>query len=87
VAGIFGSGTADEPVPTRDHTGTIHDDIPDEVPATWGCAKIAEAITEVEESIIQREFIHPGDKGHQRRIDIEKDWLRKLREKYRVDCP
>ena len=71
-------------IPTRDHTLTIHDDLPDEVPADWGCKAIRTAIEEVVESIIQREFVFDGKRGHAIRIANEKDWERKLRAAYKA---
>lgn len=73
--------------PMPDHTGRIHDDLPDCVPTNWGTDTVQDAIKDAEKSIEQRikdiQDHRGGDAGHNRRLEEEKRWLEKLQERLR----
>lgn len=67
--------------PSRDASGRIHGDIPDQVPRDWRSGEIQDAISEVEGSLAQRrgnQQIFGPDRGHDVRIVQEENWLKQL---------
>lgn len=67
--------------PSRDATGRIHGDIPNQVPGNWRRGELQDAIAEVEASLAARRSnqIRFGEEArHRARIAEEEAWLLKL---------
>jgi hypothetical protein len=71
--------------PSRDLTGRIHGEIPNQVPGNWRRRELQDLIAEIEASLATRRAnqIRFGEEArHRVRIAEEEAWLRKLQRRF-----